>query len=94
MGRRNAKMNEFQAAMGLCNLHHLDQEIDRRRLVVERYPSGLAGAGYQAAFLREGLTPTMPTSLCCLRTLKLTDQVYDWSGRAQNIPGENILSPD
>ena len=33
----NAKMNEFQAAMGICNLRHLDGEIAKRRLVVERY---------------------------------------------------------
>lgn len=33
----NAKMNEFQAAMGLCNLRHVDEEIDKRRKVVERY---------------------------------------------------------
>lgn len=33
----NAKMNEFQAAMGICNLRHVDDEILRRKLVVERY---------------------------------------------------------
>lgn len=33
----NAKMNEFQAAMGLCNLRHVDEEIGKRRKVVERY---------------------------------------------------------
>jgi dTDP-4-amino-4,6-dideoxygalactose transaminase len=33
----NAKMNEFQAAMGLCNLKHLDASIARRRLVSDRY---------------------------------------------------------
>lgn len=33
----NAKMNEFQAAMGICNLRHLDEEIAKRRRVVERY---------------------------------------------------------
>ena len=27
----NAKMNEFQAAMGICNLRHVDEEIDKRR---------------------------------------------------------------
>ena len=27
----NAKMNEFQAAMGLCNLRHLEDEITKRR---------------------------------------------------------------
>ncbi len=33
----NAKMNEFQAAMGICNLRHLEREIDKRKLVVEHY---------------------------------------------------------
>lgn len=37
----NAKMNEFQAAMGLCNLRHLDEEIEKRKKVVERYISRL-----------------------------------------------------
>lgn len=33
----NAKMNEFQAAMGICNLRHLDDEIYKRSLVYKRY---------------------------------------------------------
>ena len=33
----NAKMNEFQAAMGICNLRHVDREIGKRKAVVERY---------------------------------------------------------
>lgn len=33
----NAKMNEFQAAMGLCNLIHVDEEILKRKKVVEKY---------------------------------------------------------
>lgn len=33
----NGKMNEFQAAMGICNLRHLAAEIKRRRVVVQRY---------------------------------------------------------
>ena len=37
----NAKMNEFQAAMGLCNLRHIDEQIDKRRKVVERYQKRL-----------------------------------------------------
>ncbi|MDD6824957.1 MAG: DegT/DnrJ/EryC1/StrS family aminotransferase [Oscillospiraceae bacterium] len=39
----NAKMNEFQAAMGICNLRHLEEEIAKRRLLVERYRSRLEG---------------------------------------------------
>lgn len=39
----NAKMSEFQAAMGLCNLRHLDDEIAKRRNVTLRYRLHLAG---------------------------------------------------
>ena len=33
----NGKMNEFAAAMGVCNLRHLDEEIAKRAKVYERY---------------------------------------------------------
>lgn len=33
----NAKMNEFQAAMGICNLRHIDDEIQKRKRIVNRY---------------------------------------------------------
>lgn len=39
----NAKMNEFQAAMGICNLRHIEEEINKRRIVVEHYKKRLSG---------------------------------------------------
>lgn len=39
----NAKMNEFQAAMGLCNLRSIETSIDRRRVAYERYVENLKG---------------------------------------------------
>ncbi len=39
----NAKMNEFQAAMGICNLRHLNDAVTKRKKVVERYKSHLEG---------------------------------------------------
>ena len=33
----NAKMNEFQAAMGICNLRHIEEYIKARKKVVEHY---------------------------------------------------------
>jgi len=39
----NAKMNEFQAAMGICNLRHLDEEIYKRGVVHSRYAEHLNG---------------------------------------------------
>lgn len=37
----NAKMNEFAAAMGICNLRHIEAEIEKRRLACERYRARL-----------------------------------------------------
>lgn len=39
----NAKLNEFCAAMGLCNLKHIEEEIAKRRIIVEHYRSRLQG---------------------------------------------------
>lgn len=38
----NAKMNEFCAAMGICNLRHIDEEIEKRKKVVIKYRSRLS----------------------------------------------------
>lgn len=38
----NAKMNEFAAAMGVCNLRHIDEEILKRKAAVERYRERLS----------------------------------------------------
>lgn len=39
----NAKMNEFQAAMGLCNLKHIDDIIKKRKTLDSRYRKNLDG---------------------------------------------------
>ena len=50
----NAKMNEFQAAMGICNLRHIEDEISKRRGVVERYRYNLRDiAGVQLPPIQE-----------------------------------------
>ena len=38
----NGKMNEFQAAMGLCNLRHIDQEIAKRKRLADNYRKRLS----------------------------------------------------
>ena len=37
----NAKMNEFCAAMGICNLRHIEEQIAKRKAIVEHYRSHL-----------------------------------------------------
>lgn len=52
----NAKMNEFQATMGICNLRHLDEEIGKRKKVVERYRERLEGVeGIKLSKIQEGV---------------------------------------
>ncbi len=45
----NSKMNEFQAAMGLCNLRYVDREIEKRKAAVLRYIERLSDV--------QGVTP-------------------------------------
>lgn len=52
----NAKMNEFCAAMGLCNLRHIDDDIARRKAVYERYNEHLDGVkGIKLNHVRAGV---------------------------------------
>lgn len=37
----NAKMNEFQAAMGVCNLRHINEVIEKRKQLSELYREAL-----------------------------------------------------
>ena len=52
----NAKMNEFCAAMGLCNLRHIDVNIAKRKTVVEHYRAQLANIeGIQLNAIQENV---------------------------------------
>ena len=39
----NAKMNEFSAALGICNLRHLSEEIEKRKVATNCYDKELSG---------------------------------------------------
>lgn len=53
----NAKMNEFCAAMGLCNLRHVDDEIAKRKKAAEVYRGYLDGVeGIQLSPMQKDVT--------------------------------------
>lgn len=53
----NAKMNEFCAAMGLCNLRHLSDWIENRRELSEHYDARLGGVeGITLRAVQEGVS--------------------------------------
>lgn len=52
----NAKLNEFSAAMGLCNLRHVEAEIEKRRQADLRYRRHLEGVpGLQLNCVQPGV---------------------------------------
>lgn len=54
----NAKMNEFCAAMGLCNLRHVDEEIAKRKTAAETYYRMLGSVeGIQLNPVQENVKP-------------------------------------
>ena len=82
----NAKASELHAAMGLCNLGHLDELLARRRAIDERYHAGLAD------LIEEGRVgpspgeprrcPTTRTYRCCSRTRR-RERVHHALGGSQ-----------
>lgn len=54
----NAKMNEFAAAMGLCNLRHIEEEIAKRKVAYDRYVERLSGvSGIKINKTQENVKP-------------------------------------
>lgn len=54
----NAKMNEFCAAMGLCNLRHMDEIVLKRKAIVERYRERLSDVkGIQLNVIQKDVEP-------------------------------------
>lgn len=75
----NAKMNEFQAAMGICNLRHVDENIKKRRLAAERYRERLSGIpGIRLTSPRKGIRQNYAYFPVVFDGFTLTrNQVYD-----------------
>ena len=74
----NGKMSEFQAAMGLCNLRHLDGEIAKRGQAVKRYRERLSNVeGIYLCPEQEGVTPNYAYFPAVFDGYKYTrDQVF------------------
>lgn len=52
----NAKMSEFQAAMGICNMRHLNKEIAKRKIVAEHYRERLSNVdGIKLSAIQENV---------------------------------------
>ncbi len=75
----NAKMNEFQAAMGLCNLRHIDEQISKRKAIFEAYKERLKGVkGLKLPKIQKGVQHNYAYYPVIFDGFKLTrDEVYE-----------------
>jgi len=90
----NAKMNEFQAAMGLCNLRHVDDEIAKRKAVVDRYMERLSGAkGLKLSEVQRGVKSNYAYLPVVFDGYKKTrDEVFS-ELKSQNIHARKYFYP-
>lgn len=84
----NAKMNEFAAAMGICNLRHLDDEMEKRHQVFDRYRENLEGVeGIRLAKVQDGVKPNYAYYPVVFDGYKYSrDQIFEM------LKGENIIA--
>lgn len=90
----NAKMNEFQAAMGICNLRHVESEIAKRKTVVEGYIERLSGvAGIKLSGLQAGVKSNYAYFPVLFDGYKLTrDEVFE-KLKTENIYARKYFYP-
>jgi dTDP-4-amino-4,6-dideoxygalactose transaminase len=90
----NAKMNEFQAAMGICNLRHVESEIAKRKAVVERYLERLSGvAGIKLSEPQAGVKSNYAYFPALFDGYKLTrDEVFE-KLKTENIYARKYFYP-
>jgi len=72
----NAKMNEFQAVMGLCNLENIDEKIRLRKSLYERYREqlrGTKGVKFQKIVASKYNYIYMPV---CFENIETRDETY------------------
>lgn len=87
----NAKMNEFQAAMGLCNLEDIESKIKQRKLIYQYYKEVLENTNvkFQKIIASKYNYSYMPV---CFNNSKERDEVYQQLIR-QNIKPRKYFYP-
>lgn len=73
----NSKMNEFQAAMGICNLRSVDKEIEKRKIITERYLQRLDNIkGIKLNKIQKVLKVIMLIFQLCLRDINYLERRF------------------
>jgi dTDP-4-amino-4,6-dideoxygalactose transaminase len=89
----NAKMNEFQAVMGLCNLEDIDERIIKRKQVYEHYQEKLAdmpGISFQKIIASRYNYIYMPV---CFENNQIRNKIYSELLNKYNIKTRKYFYP-
>lgn len=92
----NAKMNEFCAAMGLCNLRHIDASIADRKRVTEDYITNIQKLGLDKYFSIQSYNQEVSCNYGYFPIFFLTDDLRDIvfaKLREQDIYTRKYFSP-
>lgn len=90
----NAKMNEFAAAMGICNLRHLDDEISKRSKVAARYNERLSNVeGIRINTIQSGVKSNFAYYPVVFDNYKYNrDEIFD-KLKSENITARKYFYP-
>lgn len=74
----NAKMNEFQAAMGICNLKHINEEIKKRKKVFDEYKNKLSGlSNITLPIIQENVKSNFAYYPVLFNDIEIRDKVFN-----------------
>lgn len=90
----NAKMNEFQSAMGLCNLRHIEDNIRKRKLICDHYIKRLGGVeGIRLREPQDGVESNYAYFPVVFENYKMTrDEIFE-SLAKHNIKARKYFYP-
>jgi len=90
----NAKMNEFAAAMGICNLRHIEEEIAKRKVAYDRYVERLSGiSGIKINKTQENVKPNYAYFPVVFDRYKYTRDEVDSRLRENDIIARKYFYP-
>jgi dTDP-4-amino-4,6-dideoxygalactose transaminase len=89
----NAKMNEFSAIMGLCNLKYMDSVIQKRKKCWDMYVNALDGM-HEISFFKDNIVVRKNYAYFPIltETMKCRDKLYNCL-RGQNIYSRKYFFP-
>ena len=90
----NGKMSEFQAAMGICNLRHLPEEIEKRGIAARQFRARLEGIpGIRLAPVQKDVVPNYAYFPVVFDGFRYTrDEVFE-KLKAENIIARKYFYP-